>query len=109
MSLVACAFCQAQISDRATHCPKCGTGWGRECGSLRSLDVPSLLRLPSGCTFHPRCPLFEDGLCDTIVPGLAPVSATGGHHVACHVAAREAAAVTPLVAAGTATASVTAV
>src|SRR5215510_7635714 len=24
---------------------------------LRSADMPSLLRLPSGCTFHPRCPL----------------------------------------------------
>jgi len=37
---------------------------------LRSMDVPSLLRLPSGCAFHPRCPFFEGGDCETVVPQL---------------------------------------
>ncbi len=27
---------------------------------LRSADIPSLLRLPPGCPFHPRCPLATD-------------------------------------------------
>ena len=54
---------------------------------LRSAEVPSLLRLPSGCTFHPRCPLFEEGLCDVQVPELLPIP--DGRLVACHVAARE--------------------
>ncbi|HEY3063912.1 MAG TPA: ABC transporter ATP-binding protein, partial [Chloroflexota bacterium] len=31
---------------------------------LRSAEVPSLLHLPAGCSFHPRCPRFEAGLCD---------------------------------------------
>lgn len=33
-------------------------------------DVPSPIHPPSGCTFHPRCPLFEKGLCDVQVPNL---------------------------------------
>jgi len=53
---------------------------------LRSSEVPSLLRLPSGCAFHPRCPRFEEGLCDVVVPELTDVP---GRDVACHVAARE--------------------
>jgi peptide/nickel transport system ATP-binding protein len=54
--------------------------------ALRSMDVPSLLHIPPGCNFHPRCPLFEAGLCDRLVPPLYPVQ---GHEVACHVVARE--------------------
>jgi oligopeptide/dipeptide ABC transporter ATP-binding protein len=55
--------------------------------TLRSQDVPSLLALPPGCRFHPRCPLFEEGLCDRLVPELKPVG-QAGHQVACHVANR---------------------
>jgi peptide/nickel transport system ATP-binding protein len=54
---------------------------------LRSLDIPSLLHLPSGCTFHPRCPLFETGLCDVESPPL--VRLPDGVEVACHVIERE--------------------
>lgn len=54
---------------------------------LRSMEIPSLLRLPSGCTFHPRCPLFEDGLCNVERPEL--VAAGEQRAVACHVVARE--------------------
>jgi peptide/nickel transport system ATP-binding protein len=54
---------------------------------LRSLEVPSLLHLPSGCTFHPRCPLFEGGLCDVQRPELVEVGSD--REVACHVVARE--------------------
>ncbi len=54
---------------------------------LRSLDIPSLLNLPSGCTFHPRCPRFEAGLCDVQVPELVDVG--NGTQTACHVVARE--------------------
>jgi oligopeptide/dipeptide ABC transporter ATP-binding protein len=51
---------------------------------LRSQDIPSLHNLPSGCRFHPRCPMFVEGLCNVQEPDLAPVS--DGHLVACHVA-----------------------
>ncbi len=54
---------------------------------LRSLDVPSLLNVPTGCAFHPRCPLYEAGVCDKEVPHLVDVG--DGVQVACHVVARE--------------------
>jgi oligopeptide/dipeptide ABC transporter ATP-binding protein len=50
---------------------------------LRSADIPSLLNLPPGCTFHPRCPYFIPGKCDAARPQLDVVP-TGGS-VACPV------------------------
>ncbi|GAB3648288.1 ABC transporter ATP-binding protein [Glycomyces tarimensis] len=57
----------------------------RSASELRSADIPSLTDLPTGCTFHPRCPAFEPGLCDATVPPLEPVN---GRRLACHVVAR---------------------
>jgi peptide/nickel transport system ATP-binding protein len=37
---------------------------------LRSDDIPRLTSIPPGCAFHPRCPFFEKGVCDGIVPAL---------------------------------------
>jgi peptide/nickel transport system ATP-binding protein len=54
---------------------------------LRGAELPSLLALPPGCSFHPRCPLSEAGLCDVRVPELVPIP--GRREVACHVAVRE--------------------
>jgi oligopeptide/dipeptide ABC transporter ATP-binding protein len=54
---------------------------------LRSAEIPSLLNVPPGCVFHPRCPLFEEGLCDVKVPQLGDLP--GGRSVSCHVALRE--------------------
>ncbi len=54
---------------------------------LRSMDVPSLLRLPTGCSFHPRCPRFEGELCENVVPKLAEFN--DGSAVACHPVQRE--------------------
>ena len=56
---------------------------------LRTAEVPSLLALPSGCTFHPRCPLAEPGLCDVQVPELLALPDETPREVACHVAIRE--------------------
>ncbi|MDE0200672.1 MAG: ABC transporter ATP-binding protein, partial [Caldilineaceae bacterium] len=50
---------------------------------LRSAEIPSLLNLPTGCTFHPRCPYFVPGQCDLAVPGLEQIS--DGGSVACPV------------------------
>jgi peptide/nickel transport system ATP-binding protein len=62
---------------------------------LRSLEIPSLLKLPTGCTFHPRCPHFETGICEVSVPQLlapgstvAELHSSNVHAVACHVVAR---------------------
>jgi len=43
---------------------------------------PSLLNPPSGCRFHPRCPLCTD-ICKKKVPQLIEVSKN--HYVACHL------------------------
>jgi oligopeptide/dipeptide ABC transporter ATP-binding protein len=51
---------------------------------LRSEDIPRLTELPPGCSFHPRCPWYAEGLCDNVVPQLAvPVNSVGTVEVAC--------------------------
>jgi peptide/nickel transport system ATP-binding protein len=69
--------------------------WGLM-GSLPRLDAhverlvqiqgqpPSLLRPPSGCRFHPRCP-YVMNVCKTADPALAPVSDDPSHLQACHL------------------------
>ncbi len=49
---------------------------------LRSMDVPSLLRRPAGCAFHPRCPMIQEGQCDQAAPEL--IAAQDGGMIACH-------------------------
>jgi peptide/nickel transport system ATP-binding protein len=50
---------------------------------------PSLINLPPGCSFNPRCPYPElnGGRCTTEVPELAITS--GAHRVACHLEAQQ--------------------
>lgn len=50
-------------------------------------EVPDPANPPSGCHFHPRCPLAEE-VCRDITPVLALLSPD--HKAACHVAARRA-------------------
>jgi peptide/nickel transport system ATP-binding protein len=45
--------------------------------------VPSPLRFPSGCKFHPRCP-FQQKVCQTDEPELREIGP--GHHARCHFA-----------------------
>lgn len=49
---------------------------------LRSMDVPSLLRLPTGCAFHPRCPFYLGEECEKVIPEL--ITFADGTAVACH-------------------------
>jgi peptide/nickel transport system ATP-binding protein len=69
--------------------------WGLM-GSLPRLDAdverlvqiqgqpPSLLRPPSGCRFHPRCP-YVMNVCKTADPELVPVTGDPAHLQACHL------------------------
>jgi peptide/nickel transport system ATP-binding protein len=52
---------------------------------------PSLIRVPSGCPFHPRCrytALVGGGRCETEVPPLRE-AVTAGHAAACHLTAEQ--------------------
>ncbi len=44
-------------------------------------NMPSVQDVPSGCPFHPRCPLATT-LCSEVMPAYRPL--TGDHWVACH-------------------------
>jgi peptide/nickel transport system ATP-binding protein len=46
-------------------------------------EVPNPIRPPSGCHFHPRCPIRELPLCSQVTPQLREVSP--GHWVSCHL------------------------
>jgi len=51
---------------------------------------PSLINLPSGCAFHPRCAYADlnGGRSVTEVPELRPAGEPG-HLVACHLSAEQ--------------------
>jgi peptide/nickel transport system ATP-binding protein len=69
--------------------------WGLM-GSLPRLDAnverlvqiqgqpPSLLRPPTGCRFHPRCP-YVMTICKEVDPELVPAGEDPGHLQACHL------------------------
>jgi oligopeptide/dipeptide ABC transporter ATP-binding protein len=50
-------------------------------------DIPSPLRPPPGCPFHPRCPVAAD-ICRTVFPPVVDVG--GGHTAVCHFAGERA-------------------
>ncbi len=47
-------------------------------------DVPSPLNPPSGCRFHPRCPIAE-AICSKEEPQLKELDGHPGHKIACHL------------------------
>ena len=48
-------------------------------------DLPSPLNPPSGCTFHTRCPIAVEGICDVSAPQLRPVNDHQSHEASCHL------------------------
>lgn len=48
-------------------------------------EIPNPINPPSGCRFHPRCPLAVKGVCDQQEPPLRPVGADPDHLAACHL------------------------
>jgi oligopeptide transport system ATP-binding protein len=49
-------------------------------------DPPSPIRLPSGCRFHPRCPVAQTPLCVDADPALSAGAGLTEHVAACHFA-----------------------
>ena len=72
-------YTQALLS--AAPIPKPGARQGR---IVLGGDVPSPSRRPTGCHFHPRCPIAQ-AVCRTDPPPLRRVA--DGHSAACHFAA----------------------
>jgi oligopeptide/dipeptide ABC transporter ATP-binding protein len=60
--------------------PRLGRKRARGQGAVRG-EMPSPLAPPSGCVFHPRCPIAQE-LCSRSAPKEQAVA--GGHSVACH-------------------------
>jgi oligopeptide/dipeptide ABC transporter ATP-binding protein len=52
----------------------------RHSGQVLRGETPDAVRIPSGCRFHPRCPLAIDR-CSVEEPALEPTPA--GHDAAC--------------------------
>ena len=50
-------------------------------------DIPSPLNLPTGCSFHTRCPVKIAGTCDAVEPKLVRLSE--GHSASCHLCRAE--------------------
>ncbi|GIH10102.1 dipeptide/oligopeptide/nickel ABC transporter ATP-binding protein [Rhizocola hellebori] len=49
-------------------------------------NPPSLINVPTGCAFHPRCAYaLVPGACVDVVPDLLELSSRNGHKVACHL------------------------
>lgn len=63
-------------------------GQGRRRRALISGDLPSPLAIPSGCAFHPRCPMAKE-VCRRERPELR-AHADGAHLAACHFAGEAA-------------------
>ncbi len=53
--------------------PRLGSGRGTPLRGIPG-NVPDLLSLPHGCTFHPRCPIGDEG-CTAVFPPLVDVGA----------------------------------
>src|SRR5881397_757264 len=49
-------------------------------------DPPSPIRLPTGCRFHPRCPVAQTPLCVEDDPALSAGPGLPAHAAACHFA-----------------------
>lgn len=47
-------------------------------------DVPDPFDLPQGCSYHPRCSSFIEGVCDKVAPKTYNQGADG-HTVSCHL------------------------
>ncbi len=64
--------------------PRLGTRGQGRLASIKG-SVPNPYSIVTGCPFHPRCPSFMPGLCDTIVPQETAIDGNPEHTVRCHL------------------------
>ncbi len=79
-------YAQALLSAAPTLAARRDRSWQR---ILLGGDLPNPADAPSGCRFHPRCPIAREA-CRREVPELRPVGSQG-RYVACHLAPAETA------------------
>jgi len=84
-------YTQVLLSAIPVPNPRLRNAPGRRVKSLDTDDaVPSPINIPSGCPFHPRCPLYaakgKPAECRTTMPELAPLTSQPDHLVRCHFA-----------------------
>jgi len=48
-------------------------------------EIPNPINPPSGCRFHPRCPIAQEGICDVAHPELRTVTGSSEQLAACHL------------------------
>jgi peptide/nickel transport system ATP-binding protein len=51
-------------------------------------EIPSAIRVPTGCVFHTRCPCKRGTVCEQQEPPLQP-GAEPGHEIRCHIPASD--------------------
>ncbi len=64
--------------------PRLGTRGNGQLATIKG-SVPDPYSIVTGCPFHPRCPAFMPGVCDTIVPQETMVDGNPKHTVRCHL------------------------
>lgn len=57
----------------------------RRTAPLPKGEIPNPINPPSGCRFHPRCPIAQEGVCDGKIPELLSVGDQEDHLAACHL------------------------
>ena len=57
----------------------------RRRNELPSGEIPNPINPPTGCRFHPRCPIAQEGICDVDQPLLKQGQGDPQHQAACHL------------------------
>ena len=68
--------------------PRIGAAEGTKLEVIKG-TIPDPYSEVSGCTFHPRCPDFMPGLCDTVIPVETVLAGPTRHGVRCHLYTEE--------------------
>ncbi len=76
-------YTKALLSAIPVPDPELASAGGRRKRIVLAGEPPSPTSPPTGCGFHPRCPIAKKGLCDVERPTLRTIEGT---QVACHLA-----------------------